>query len=173
MARRSSRLLRSNQFLPGNIFFKQHSSSGDFILNNNTERFFNYLVVIILHLILVKLAPWTQFNLCFESIWLAWSLRLKLSLKSDFSFLLIMLIWRLFQNHRRYVKSRDDNQLLGLIDAVPSNECDPFHKEGTKYYIPCGAIANSMFSGKTMHSFNSNKTKNSFWKVFKISSKLR
>jgi hypothetical protein len=57
----------------------------------------------------------------------------------------------LFQNHRRYVKSRDDNQLLGLIDAEPSNECDPFvkNKEENKNYIPCGAIANSMFSGKT------------------------
>jgi len=72
-----------------------------------------------------------------------------------------MLIWRLFQNHRRYVKSRDDNQLLGLIDAEPSNECDPFvkNKEENKNYIPCGAIANSMFSGKTMKSFNLNKKK--------------
>ncbi|CAF1681073.1 unnamed protein product, partial [Adineta ricciae] len=30
-----------------------------------------------------------------------------------------------YQNHRRYVKSRDDNQLLGKTDAV-SKDCQPF-----------------------------------------------
>ena len=72
-----------------------------------------------------------------------------------------------FQNHRRYVKSRDDNQLLGEIktdDAgrpVVSTECKPFHDCGTEgcmnsnntlpnntVYLPCGAIANSLFNGE-------------------------
>ncbi|KAG5867644.1 hypothetical protein JTB14_006720 [Gonioctena quinquepunctata] len=56
-----------------------------------------------------------------------------------------------YQNHRRYVKSRDDNQLLGRLDAVPSGDCEPFayvsDENNTKKPIaPCGAIANSMFN---------------------------
>ena len=55
-----------------------------------------------------------------------------------------------YQNHRRYVKSRDDNQLLGQLSSTPSSDCEPFayaDKEGTQYPIaPCGAIANSLFS---------------------------
>ena len=59
-----------------------------------------------------------------------------------------------YQNHRRYVKSRDDHQLLGSLDEV-SNECDPFARYSTdpnnssavKQVVPCGAIANSLFNG--------------------------
>lgn len=54
-----------------------------------------------------------------------------------------------YQNHRRYVKSRDDNQLLGLLTAEPSTECKPFQYVGSdpkKPIAPCGAIANSMFN---------------------------
>lgn len=53
-----------------------------------------------------------------------------------------------YQNHRRYVKSRDDNQLLGEIDDIVSNDCHPFAYEevGGKPIVPCGAIANSLFS---------------------------
>lgn len=52
-----------------------------------------------------------------------------------------------YQNHRRYVKSRDDNQLLGRLDAEPSSDCSPFDKTKDKKPIaPCGAIANSLFS---------------------------
>jgi hypothetical protein len=49
-----------------------------------------------------------------------------------------------YQNHRRYVKSRDDRQLLGEIKG--STECAPFDKSGNKWYAPCGAIANSIFN---------------------------
>jgi len=67
-----------------------------------------------------------------------------------------------YQNHRRYVKSRDDKQLLGnkkLTEGV-NTDCQPFDKckkgecqngnrttleEGTPF-LPCGAIANSLFS---------------------------
>lgn len=53
-----------------------------------------------------------------------------------------------YQNHRRYVKSRDDNQLLGKTDPV-SGDCQPFQKtsNGSLDYTPCGAIANSRFNG--------------------------
>lgn len=53
-----------------------------------------------------------------------------------------------YQNHRRYVKSRDDNQLLGTLSSDPSNDCHPFSqdKKTNQTYVPCGAIANSLFS---------------------------
>lgn len=55
-----------------------------------------------------------------------------------------------YQNHRRYVKSRDDSQLLGRLDPTPSSDCNPFGigiENGTEKPIaPCGAIANSMFN---------------------------
>lgn len=55
-----------------------------------------------------------------------------------------------YQNHRRYVKSRDDNQLLGQLSPLVSSDCEPFayaDKNGTQVPIaPCGAIANSLFN---------------------------
>ncbi|XP_063703877.1 cell cycle control protein 50A [Culicoides brevitarsis] len=52
-----------------------------------------------------------------------------------------------YQNHRRYVKSRDDDQLLGRLDNAPSTDCAPFDKDSNGVPIaPCGAIANSLFS---------------------------
>lgn len=55
-----------------------------------------------------------------------------------------------YQNHRRYVKSRDDHQLLGQPKQV-SSDCFPFDYaddgKGNKLPIaPCGAIANSKFN---------------------------
>ncbi|KAG1656456.1 Cell cycle control protein 50A [Nymphon striatum] len=55
-----------------------------------------------------------------------------------------------YQNHRRYVKSRDDRQLLGKEGAL-SSSCEPFDyvkkENGDKIPIaPCGAIANSLFN---------------------------
>lgn len=54
-----------------------------------------------------------------------------------------------YQNHRRYVKSRDDNQLLGNPKSI-SSDCFPFDyaKDGDqmKPIAPCGAIANSIFN---------------------------
>jgi len=54
-----------------------------------------------------------------------------------------------YQNHRRYVKSRDDEQLLGHLSQTPSSDCDPFayDPESRKPIAPCGAIANSLFNG--------------------------
>lgn len=51
-----------------------------------------------------------------------------------------------YQNHRRYVKSRDDNQLLGKLENPVSVDCIPFHKDNNLPIAPCGAIANSMFN---------------------------
>lgn len=54
-----------------------------------------------------------------------------------------------YQNHRRYVKSRDDDQLLGRISRTPSSDCDPFDKtDDGRTIVPCGAIANSLFNGE-------------------------
>ncbi|NP_001080854.1 transmembrane protein 30A L homeolog [Xenopus laevis] len=55
-----------------------------------------------------------------------------------------------YQNHRRYVKSRDDSQLNGDKNSLtnPSKECEPYRTNGSKPIAPCGAIANSMFSDK-------------------------
>jgi len=51
-----------------------------------------------------------------------------------------------YQNHRRYVKSRDDTQLSGSVDINPE-VCDPIrtNSAGLTYY-PCGLIANSFFN---------------------------
>lgn len=51
-----------------------------------------------------------------------------------------------YQNHRRYVKSRDDEQLLGHLSSEPSGDCYPFQRNGDKPIAPCGAIANSLFN---------------------------
>lgn len=64
-----------------------------------------------------------------------------------------------YQNHRRYVKSRDDTQLLGQLSKIVSSDCEPFaYDEEDKLPIaPCGAIANSLFSDElTLYSSKHN-----------------
>ena len=67
-----------------------------------------------------------------------------------------------YQNHRRYVKSRDDVQLLAATSeqlANPSTDCSPYDKNNSSpigsfafsfrvlsFLAPCGAIANSLFN---------------------------
>ncbi|XP_026846289.1 cell cycle control protein 50A isoform X1 [Drosophila persimilis] len=53
-----------------------------------------------------------------------------------------------YQNHRRYVKSRDDLQLLGQLSQTPSSDCAPFAYDPVTLepIAPCGAIANSLFN---------------------------
>ncbi|KAJ1150904.1 hypothetical protein NDU88_003691 [Pleurodeles waltl] len=53
-----------------------------------------------------------------------------------------------YQNHRRYVKSRDDSQLNGDKTSLlnPSKECEPYRTNNNLPIAPCGAIANSMFN---------------------------
>jgi hypothetical protein len=55
-----------------------------------------------------------------------------------------------YQNHRRYVKSFDSQQLKGdykSADDIQKGECEPLDlaPDGRPYY-PCGLIANSMFN---------------------------
>ncbi|GMS98397.1 hypothetical protein PENTCL1PPCAC_20572 [Pristionchus entomophagus] len=50
-----------------------------------------------------------------------------------------------YQNHRRYVKSRNDQQFLGNIDQTDG--CSPFEKDSAGLpIVPCGAVANSIFN---------------------------
>ncbi|KAL4225221.1 Cell cycle control protein 50A [Mactra antiquata] len=56
-----------------------------------------------------------------------------------------------YQNHRRYVRSRDDSQLHGNDVSGLYDDCEPFktRKINTSYELkiaPCGAIANSLFN---------------------------
>jgi hypothetical protein len=52
-----------------------------------------------------------------------------------------------YQNHRRYVNSRNDDQLAG-DDVTDLSSCDPLEMNGNKTMYPCGLIANSYFSDK-------------------------
>lgn len=53
-----------------------------------------------------------------------------------------------YQNHRRYVKSRSDEQLRGEPDAETS-KCTPLEKNSAgEVYYPCGLIAGSYFNDK-------------------------
>lgn len=60
-----------------------------------------------------------------------------------------------YQNHRRYVKSLDTDQLKGHAvpaSTIKSGSCDPLRlNDGGLPYYPCGLIANSLFND----SFNS------------------
>ncbi|KAK5120064.1 hypothetical protein LTR85_006545 [Meristemomyces frigidus] len=70
----------------------------------------------------------------------------------------VLLYYRLtnfYQNHRRYVKSFDQDQLQGTYRSasqINSSDCDPLEgeyvaSEGVwKPYYPCGLIANSRFN---------------------------
>ncbi|KAL4928224.1 CDC50/LEM3 family protein [Aspergillus undulatus] len=55
-----------------------------------------------------------------------------------------------YQNHRRYVKSLDMDQLKGKAvknATINGGQCDPLKlDENGKAYYPCGLIANSMFN---------------------------
>lgn len=56
-----------------------------------------------------------------------------------------------YQNHRRYVKSVDIDQLKGHAKSaadIRSGDCNPLQvdEETGKPYYPCGLIANSMFN---------------------------
>ncbi|NWI10515.1 CC50C protein, partial [Crypturellus soui] len=78
-----------------------------------------------------------------------------------------------YQNHRRYVISRSDAQLLGRDVNVQRSYCAPFmtYPNGTPM-APCGAIANSLFNDTIDLFYNVNssviqvpllKTGNSWW----------
>ena len=78
-----------------------------------------------------------------------------------------------YQNHRRYVKSRDDNQLNGQEtnpDSL-STDCKPYDKIGSgnesgSGFAPCGAIANSLFNGKLYLFTRTHVHDNITWLVY-------
>lgn len=55
-----------------------------------------------------------------------------------------------YQNHRRYVKSYDQDQLKGDFrsnSSISGSDCDPLRLDPSgKAYYPCGLIANSLFN---------------------------
>uniref|UniRef100_A0A7R9U6E4 Cell cycle control protein 50A n=1 Tax=Pinguiococcus pyrenoidosus TaxID=172671 RepID=A0A7R9U6E4_9STRA len=53
-----------------------------------------------------------------------------------------------YQNHRRYVKSREDAQLRGEVFTSESDlqDCLPLVEKGDTVLSPCGLIANSLFN---------------------------
>lgn len=85
--------------------------------------------------------------------------QIKLDVKYEAPVYLYYGLNNFYQNHRRYVKSRDDTQLLGDKPSSLNSECAPYdyYKEtignttvsdNSIRYAPCGAIANSLFSDK-------------------------
>ncbi|XP_046373470.1 cell cycle control protein 50A-like isoform X3 [Haliotis rufescens] len=65
-----------------------------------------------------------------------------------------------YQNHRRYVRSRDDNQLNGQTIAPGSlnQDCDPYRLFNSTGIAPCGAIANSLFNDSFTLTYKANST---------------
>jgi hypothetical protein len=58
-----------------------------------------------------------------------------------------------YQNHRRYVKSRNDDQLRGVVvkDINLLADCQPWASvngstDPNQFYLPCGLIARSLFN---------------------------
>ena len=81
-----------------------------------------------------------------------------------------------YQNHRRYVKSRDDKQLFGdLSHSHSHDDCAPFRTksvegEDDKIYAPCGAIANSLFNDTIVLEYCEKKPcpDDGIWKTVKV-----
>lgn len=60
-----------------------------------------------------------------------------------------------YQNHRRYVKSRNDKQLANKASEGETNNCYPEDKtKGNEPIVPCGLIAWSMFNDTYKFSMN-------------------
>ncbi|KAL3338196.1 hypothetical protein AABB24_030376 [Solanum stoloniferum] len=51
-----------------------------------------------------------------------------------------------YQNHRRYVKSRSDQQLKSASKRDDTGSCDPEDRVNGKPIVPCGLIAWSLFN---------------------------
>ncbi|XP_072471472.1 cell cycle control protein 50C-like isoform X1 [Notamacropus eugenii] len=63
-----------------------------------------------------------------------------------------------YQNHHRYIHSRNNRQLLGE-DITNVENCAPFQRASNEIPIaPCGAIANSMFNDTILLSYYPNST---------------
>jgi hypothetical protein len=58
-----------------------------------------------------------------------------------------------YQNHRRYVKSLDANQLKGdavSVKTLNQGDCNPLASSNGLAIYPCGLIANSVFNGSSI-----------------------
>ena len=71
-----------------------------------------------------------------------------------------------YQNHRRYVKSVDIEQLKGTArttSEIESGDCGPLDVVNGKPYYPCGLIANSMFNDTftSLNATNPSQNENS------------
>lgn len=56
-----------------------------------------------------------------------------------------------YQNHRKYVASYSEDQLLGTVytkKSDVSSDCSPLYTNGSQILSPCGVIANSLFNDK-------------------------
>ena len=81
----------------------------------------------------------------------------------DHTVLLYYKMTNFFQNHRRYVKSIDLNQLKGnhvSLSSINSGDCKPITSVTTsdnvkKIVYPCGLIANSVFNGAPLPAMRS------------------
>ncbi|AQK87719.1 ALA-interacting subunit 1 [Zea mays] len=69
-----------------------------------------------------------------------------------------------YQNHRRYVKSRNDMQLRNKGDASTIANCEPeaTSEDGGKPIVPCGLIAWSLFNDTYSFSLNSKAVQNNY-----------
>jgi hypothetical protein len=69
----------------------------------------------------------------------------------DPSVLIYYKLTNFFQNHRRYVKSLNMDQLKGkpiTANDLQNSDCKPLAVRDGKAIFPCGLIANSVFNGK-------------------------
>ncbi|GMI77773.1 hypothetical protein like AT5G46150 [Hibiscus trionum] len=51
-----------------------------------------------------------------------------------------------YQNHRRYVRSRSDQQLLHGRNSQGTSSCQPVESDNNRPIVPCGLIAWSLFN---------------------------
>lgn len=77
-------------------------------------------------------------------------LRFELPADLEHSVFLYYKLTNFYQNHRRYVKSIDTDQLKGKdvgFSTLRGGDCAPLAVFGQKRIYPCGLIANSLFNG--------------------------
>ncbi|XP_071690122.1 putative ALA-interacting subunit 2 isoform X3 [Rutidosis leptorrhynchoides] len=64
-----------------------------------------------------------------------------------------------YQNHRRYVKSRSDDQLLHGLGYNKTSTCEPLALENGLPIVPCGLVAWSLFNDTYSFSRGTKKLK--------------
>lgn len=80
----------------------------------------------------------------------------------DPTVLLYYKLTNFYQNHRRYVKSLNQDQLRGDFKSasdLKSGDCKPLGANGDKAVYPCGLIANSLFNGEQIYVHSAAKSR--------------